>query len=184
MTVTVTPAGESDLRDAEGVMRDVLERDLGGYRREWHGDVDDLGAAYLGPARSALFLARVEGRPAGTAAVRPCSLRTPPNPEWLARRYSVPSVCELRRVWVASWARRRGVAGALVRAATRWATSEGGYASVYLHTDTSAPGAEAFWRALPTTEVHDARPDPFNCVHFVLDVDKVLGGATAGDPSR
>jgi GNAT superfamily N-acetyltransferase len=110
----------------------------------------------------------------GTAAVRRCRLQSPPNPAWLADRYADPSVCELRRVWVCAEARRQGVAGALVRAAARWATTEGGFRTVYFHTDTSAPGAEAFWRAMPTVEVYDARPDPYCCVHFVLDVDKVL----------
>jgi hypothetical protein len=52
----------------------------------------------------------------------------------------------------------------------------GGDQTVYFHTDTSAPGAEGFWRAMPTIEVHDSRPDPYNCVHFVVDVDKLLSG--------
>jgi predicted GNAT superfamily acetyltransferase len=184
VAVVVARAREADLADAQRLMRQVLDRDLGGYRPEWHGDVDDLASAYLRVDGTALFVARLDGRVAGTAAIRPCRLRTPPNPAWLAERYAAPSVCELRRVWVASWARRHGVARALVHAAAGWAVDDGGYGTVYLHTDTGAPGAEAFWRAMPTVEVHDARPDPFNCVHFVLDVDKLRSGradAAAGD---
>jgi GNAT superfamily N-acetyltransferase len=169
-------ADERDVEDARRLMRRVLEEDLGGYQARWHTDVDDPAGAYVRGERSALFVARLaEGGPTvGTAAVRRCQLQAPPNPAWLVDRYADPAVCELRRVWVCSEARRLGVAGALVRVAAHWAITAGGYRTVYLHTDTSAPGAEAFWRAMPTVEVHDARPDPYNCVHFELDIDKVL----------
>jgi hypothetical protein len=59
--------------------------------------------------------------------------------------------------------------------ATRWATEVAGYRAVYLHTDASVPGAESFWRSMPTVEVYDARPDPYSTVHFELDVAKVGG---------
>jgi len=174
--LVVRLAEQADLDAARQVMRRVLEEDLGGYRAEWHRDVDDPGTAYLDRPDAALFVARRDGLVVGTAAVRPCHLRTPPNPGWLVERYSRPGVCELRRVWVVREARRLGVAGALTRAAARWAVGPGGYDTVYFHTDTSVPGAEAFWRAMPTEQVHDARPDPWNCVHFVLDVTRLLDG--------
>lgn len=179
MAVTVGLAREEDVEDARRLMRRVLTDDLGGYREQWHGDVDDPATAYVRADRSALFVARLDGTSGdvvGTAAVRPCRLQSPPNPAWLVDRYAGPAVCELRRVWVAAEARRCGIAAALTRAAARWATADVGYRTVYFHTDTGAPGAEAFWRAMPTVEVHDARPDPWNCVHFVLDVDKLLAG--------
>jgi len=169
-------AQEADLDAARGVMRRVLEEDLGGYRAQWHQDVDDPGTAYLHRPGAALFVARLDGRAVGTAAVRACVLHAPPNPRWLAERYSRPGVCELRRVWVVREARRLGVAAALTSAAARWAVGPGGYDTVYFHTDTSVPGAEAFWRAMPTEQVHDARPDPWNCVHFVLDVARIRDG--------
>ncbi|MGL4178721.1 MAG: GNAT family N-acetyltransferase [Dermatophilaceae bacterium] len=175
MTLSVELAGRSDLAEAERLMREVLETDLGGYREAWHGDVDDLATAYLRPVRSALFVARLDGAVVGTAAMQPCRLMSPPNPVWLAAWYSQPEVCELRRVWVHRDARRRGVARALVRQAVRWATTSGGYTEVYLHTDTGSPGAERFWRSMPTLEIYDARPDPYNCVHFVLDVAATVG---------
>lgn len=179
MTVSVSVAGEKDVAEARRVMSRVLAEDLGGHRPRWHGDVDDPSGAYVRAERSALFVARLgttgTGAVVGTAAVRPCQLQSPPNPTWLAERYSAPGVCELRRLWVPAEARRQGAARALVRAAARWATTAGGFDTVYLHTDASVPGAEAFWRAMPTVEVHDCRPDPYHCVHFVLDLAKLLG---------
>ncbi len=173
MHLMVDKASARDLPEAEALMREVLESDLGGYVPTWHADLDDLATAYFGDPNRSLFVARVDGKLVGTAAVRPCSLRTPPNPQWLAERYNDPSVCELVRVWIGAAGRRQGVGRSLVRQAARWATAEAGYQTVYLHTNTSAPGAEPFWRALPTVEVYDARPDPFNCVHFEIDVDKL-----------
>lgn len=173
MALHVRPARPADLAAAEVVMRRVVERDLGGFNAEWHTDLDDLAAAYLTPPRHGLFVAHLGRTLVGTAAVKPCRLRTPPNPEWLAARYSRPEVCQLVRVWIDAPARRHGAARALVREAARWATGEAGYETVYLHTDASAPGAEPFWRSMPTIEVHDSRPDPFSCVHFELDVEKL-----------
>ncbi|MGL5864998.1 MAG: GNAT family N-acetyltransferase [Dermatophilaceae bacterium] len=175
MALSVVLAGRSDLAEAEQLMREVLDTDLGGYREAWHGDVDDLAAAYLRPTRSALFVARLDGVVVATAAVRPCRLLSPPNPAWLAAWYSQPEVCELRRVWVHSSARRRGLGRALVEHAVRWATSTAGFTKVYFHIDTSSPGAERFWRAMPTRQIYDARPDPYNCVHFVLDAAAIVG---------
>lgn len=182
MTVTVSRAGDADVADAQRVMRRVVAEDLGGHRPRWHRDVDDPAAAYVHAERSALFVARLDGVAVGTAAVWPCRLQSPPNPAWLVERYADPSVCELRRVWVVSEARRRGAAGALVRAAALWAVTEGGYRTVYLHTDASVAGAEPFWRALPVREVHDARPDPYHCVHFQLEVEALLADRLTGAP--
>jgi GNAT superfamily N-acetyltransferase len=170
----VTLAGRRDLPEAERVMREVMDSDLGGYRPEWHQDLDDLEAAYLRSPRSALLVARLGGELLGTAAVRPCELASPPNPGWLAERYNHGDTCQLVRVWVAGRGRRRGLGRALVENAVAWSTGAGGYARVYLHTDASVPGAEAFWRALPAREVHDSRPDPFNCVHFEIDTEALL----------
>jgi GNAT superfamily N-acetyltransferase len=173
-TLTVALAQEPDLAEAERVMREVLSTDLGGYTPRWHQDLDDLAAAYLRRPGHALLVARQDGELLGTAAVRPCALAVPPNPPWLADRYNRPDVCQLVRVWVAAAGRRRGAGRALVEGCATWATGPGGYATVYLHTDAGVPGAEAFWRSLPTTQVHDARPDPYNCVHFELDVEALL----------
>jgi GNAT superfamily N-acetyltransferase len=170
----VTLAESPDLPDAELVMREVLESDLGGYRPQWHQDLDNLEAAYLRRPRSALLVARLGGELLGTAAVRPCELASPPNPGWLAERYDQSDVCQLVRVWVSGRGRRRGLGRALVEHAVAWSTGPGGYGRVYLHTDAGVPGAEAFWRSLPVREVHDSRPDPFNCVHFEIDTEALL----------
>lgn len=168
--VTTGPATEADLGPAGTVMREVLDADLGGYQARWHADLDDLRAAYLDAPGTALLVARGADGVLGTSAIVPCRLASPPNPAWLAAEYNRPDTCQLVRVWVSPRARRQGVARALVEAAVSWAVGPGGYRRVYLHTDAGVPGAEAFWRAMPSTVVHDARPDPFNCVHFELDV--------------
>ncbi|BCJ50392.1 N-acetyltransferase [Actinoplanes sp. NBRC 14428] len=170
----VGPAAPADLLEAEAVMREVLRTDLGGYREQWHRDLDDLEAAYLRRPGCVLLVARDVAGVVGTAAVKPCVLTSPPNPEWLAREYNRPEVCQLVRVWVARRARRRGVGRALAGRAVAWSAGPGGYRRVYLHTDAGVPGAEAFWRSMPTREIHDARPDPFHTVHFEIDVDAVL----------
>jgi GNAT superfamily N-acetyltransferase len=175
--VTVTLATPADLLEAEPVMREVISSDLGGYRPQWHADVDDLAQAYLRRPGCALFVARDRHNLLGSAAIKPCQLATPPNPAWLAGEYNRPEICQLVRVWVSAAARRRGVARALVTRAVRWSVGPGGYRRVYLHTDAGVPGAEAFWRSLPTREVHDERPDPFNTVHFEIDVAAFLAAA-------
>jgi GNAT superfamily N-acetyltransferase len=155
-------------------MFDVLKHDLGGYTPEWHADLDDLESAYLRREGCALLVARDGENVLGTAAVKPSKLASPPNPRWLAEEYNHPVVCQLVRVWVSAAARRRGAGRALVQHAVAWAVGPGGYRRVYLHTDASVPGAEAFWRSLPTREVHDSRPDPYNCLHFEIDVPHVF----------
>jgi GNAT superfamily N-acetyltransferase len=172
--LAVTLAAPEDLGEAEAVMREVLRADLGGYRPQWHRDLDDLEAAYLSRPGCALVVARNATGIVGTAAVKPCLLASPPSPPWLAREYNRPEVCQLVRVWVAAGARRCGVGRALAERAVAWSVGSGGYRRVYLHTDASVPGAEAFWRSLPTREVYDGRPDPFHTVHFEFDVDAML----------
>ena len=167
--MSVTLACREDLAPAGRVMRSVLDSDLGGYRSHWHADLDDLGAAYLERPRRALFVSRYHDMVGGTAAVRPCALLSPPNPDWLAAEYNRDDTCQLVRVWVDAAARRGGHGRALVRAAAAWAVGVGGYRRIYLHTDARVRGAEAFWRAMPTRLVHDARDAVGRCVHFELE---------------
>ncbi|GAA3612276.1 GNAT family N-acetyltransferase [Kineosporia mesophila] len=186
--VKIRAAGPADLAGAAACMREVLDRDMGGYQERWHRDIDDLAVTYLQAPRAALFVAvehgENEGRVLATTAVRPCHLVSPPNPEWLAARYNGPETCQLVRVWVRPQARRRGLARRLVAEASAWATEVAGYDTVYLHTDAGVPGAEAFWRSMPTVEVHDARPDPFNTVHFEIDLPKIAGRPGKGAEQR
>ncbi|MGL5810521.1 MAG: GNAT family N-acetyltransferase [Nocardioides sp.] len=175
--LTIGPAAPTDLADAGRLMREVLDQDLGGYRPQWHADLDDLDAAYVSRPGCTLMVAQDESGILGTAAAVPCRLASPPNPDWLVAEYNRPEVCQLVRVWVSGAARRRGVATALVVRTVAWAVGAGGYERVYLHTDAGVTGAERFWRSLPTTEVLDCRPDPFNTVHFEFDIDALLGSA-------
>ena len=175
--VQVRRARREDLPGARRLMLRVLAEDFQAeLEPRWHADLLDLEAAYLRHPRQALFVAvhPLEGV-VGTAAVREGGPASPPNPGWLADRYRGPGVAQLARVWVHRGHRRRGLARALVRAAVAWAI-EAGYGTIYLHTNASVPGAEAFWRALGAREVHDARPsgDPWHTVHFELDARALL----------
>jgi GNAT superfamily N-acetyltransferase len=143
----------------EHVLR-VSRDDIGfEYRPEWHWDVDDLQGTYVDNPRHALFVA-IEadtGTLLGTTSIVNVGPKSPPHPEWLAERYNAPDVAQLLRVYIVRQARRRGIARALVAEARQFTADEGGYRTLYLHTNASVPGAEAFWRAMPTTEIYDGR---------------------------
>jgi ribosomal protein S18 acetylase RimI-like enzyme len=161
---TVRDAREEDLEAARALMLQVLEEDLGyGYRPEWHWDTDDLTGVYLEHPRQALFVACERGRVIGTTAVRNQGPKHPPHPEWLAQRYSGPTVAQLMRVYVARDHRRRGVGAALVELAHRFVRLDAGYTTLYLHTEN--PQAIAFWDRLATV-VYDTRPDGGGTVHY------------------
>jgi GNAT superfamily N-acetyltransferase len=138
----------------------VLRKDFGyeALDPRYHWDLADLQGAYVSHPRQALFAARDDATRAviGTAAIREDGPHAPPHPRWLAERYRGPDCCHLLRVYVAREHRRRGVGRALVDAARRFAAGAG-YRTIYLHTNAGVPGALAFWRAMPTTEVHDSR---------------------------
>jgi GNAT superfamily N-acetyltransferase len=157
----------------EHILR-VTREDLGyDYRPEWHWDLDDLQGVYVDHPRQALFLAVDDGTGdlVGTTSVVNVGPNAPPHPIWLAERYNGPTIAQLLRVYVARSHRRRGVAHGLVESARRFVAQAGGYETIYLHTNASVPGAEAFWRAMPTTLVCDGRgnTDGFSeAVHFEL----------------
>ncbi|WP_258055121.1 GNAT family N-acetyltransferase [Streptomyces sp. Ru71] len=141
-------------------MLDTLYRDFGtGYVPRWHGDIVDLAGAYLVPARHTLLVALdADGRVVATGALDSRGPAHPPNPRHLARRYPCGTTAQLRRLYVRPEHRRRGLARRLVSELLAFASADGGYRAVYLHTDPSVPGAEAFWRSLGTV-VHDERED-------------------------
>ena len=153
----VTPA---DFAQARAVIVRVLDEDLQtGYLPQHHWDIDDIQGTYLENRRHALFVAvdHASERMIGTIAVRADGPNSPPHPSWLAERYAGPNVCQLFRAYIAREHRRRGVARPLVEAARRFIRDEGGYDTIYLHTNPRVPGAEPFWRSMPTIEVFDAR---------------------------
>lgn len=151
-------------------MLDTVYRDFGtGYVPRWHGDIIDLAGAYLASPRHTLLVAldTSDGEVAATAALDSRGPAHPPNPRTPARRYPSGETAQLRRVYVRLGHRRRGLARRLVGELLAFAAADGGYRSVYLHTDPGVPGAEAFWRSLGKV-VWDEREEPGGCgvVHF------------------
>lgn len=174
---TVREVTPSDFAEARAVIMRVLEEDLGtGYMPQYHRDIDDMQGTYLDNRRQALFVAvdHAGGQVIGTIAVRTDGPKSPPHPHWLAERYAPDTACQLFRAYIAREHRRRGVARALVEAARRFIRDEGGYDTIYLHTNPSVPGAEPFWRAMPTREVFDSRREEgapgTNALHFELEM--------------
>lgn len=167
----IRPAGHDDLDGARAVMLDTVYRDFGtGYVPRWHGDVIDPAAAYLTPVRHTLLVAvdDVSGEVVATAALDSRGPLHPPNPRRVAERFPSGATAQLRRVYVRPEHRRRGLARRLVAHLLAFAAADGGYRSVYLHTDPAVEGAEGFWRSLGTV-VHDEREDPGGAqrtVHF------------------
>ncbi|MGW0904582.1 GNAT family N-acetyltransferase [Streptomyces sp. NPDC002853] len=166
----IRTAGAADLGAARAVMLDTVYHDFGtGYVPRWHGDIIDLDAAYLRPARHTLLVAVDErdGTVAATAALDSRGPAHPPNPRWIAERFPSGETAQLRRVYVRAEHRRRGLARRLVGELLDFASSDSGYRSVYLHTDPAVTGAEGFWRSMGKV-VHDEREDPdgSRVVHF------------------
>lgn len=61
--------------------------------------------------------------------------------------------------------------------------ADGGYHTIYLHSDVSVPGAEAFWLSV-AREVHDGRPDGTRVVHFEIPVPALTAASPApGSPA-
>ncbi|GDY67806.1 N-acetyltransferase [Streptomyces avermitilis] len=167
---SIRAATPGDLDGARAVMLDTVYRDFGtGYVPRWHGDIIDLAGAYLASPRHTLLVALdgSDGEVAATAALDSRGPAHPPNPRPLARRYPSGETAQLRRVYVRPGHRRRGLARRLVGELLAFAAADGGYRSVYLHTDPGIPGAEAFWRSLGKA-VWDEREEPggSGVVHF------------------
>ncbi len=165
-------------------MLDTVYRDFGsGYVPRWHGDIIDPLAAYLAPERHTLLVALDggnggdggNGEVVATAALDSRGPAHPPNPRHVAERYPPGTTAQLRRVYVRREHRRRGLARRLVAELLAFAAADGGYRSVYLHTDPAVEGAEGFWRSLGTV-VHDERQEADGgqgIVHFDVPLDAV-----------
>ena len=83
-------------------------------------------------------------------------------------RYDPERTAQIVRVYTLREARGRGVARALAGRVAAFAVAEGGYSVVALHTDPRSPGAERFWRSMPTTLIHDDRDGPSESLHFEM----------------
>jgi GNAT superfamily N-acetyltransferase len=166
-------AEAGDLEAARALMMRTFEQDFGyGYRPEVHADVDDLQGVYLDNPRHVLFVAVADGSGeiVGTAGVRSGGLKPAFNPPWLVERYDPERTAQLVRVYTLREWRGRGVARALVEQTARFAAEEGGYATLALHTDPRSPGAERFWRSMPTKLIHDDRDGPSESLHIEMDL--------------
>lgn len=153
-------------------MLDTVYRDFGtGYVPRWHGDIVDPEAAYLVPGRHTLLVVVAPGGEiVGTGALDSRGPAHPPNPRELAERYPSGETAQLRRVYTHPDHRRRGLARRVVAELLDFAAADGGYRSVYLHTDPAVPGAEPFWRSLGKA-VLDERDGPGGgqrIVHFEI----------------
>lgn len=164
-------ATAQDLDGARVVMLDTLYHVFGtGYVPRWHADVIDLERFYLTSPRHTLLVAvdDTDGVVA-TAALDSRGPAHPPNPGWLAERYPSGETAQLRRVYVQPGHRRRGLARRLVGELLEFAQADGGYRSVYLHTDPASPGAEDFWRSLGKVVLDEREETPGNSVvHFEI----------------
>jgi GNAT superfamily N-acetyltransferase len=102
--------------------------------------------------------------------VRSGGLKPQFNHRWLFERYDPEKTAQLVRVYTAREARGRGVARALVNALLQFVAEEGSYDVVALHTDPRSPGAERFWRGMPTTLILDDRDGPSGSLHFEMAI--------------
>ncbi len=164
-------ATPGDLAEARALMIRTFDEDFGyGYNPDFHADVDDLQGVYLDNPRHILFVAvePTTGRIIGTAGIRSGGLKPAFNESWLVARYDPERTAQIVRVYTLREARGRGVARALVERVTAFAAAEGSYTVIALHTDPRSPGAERFWRSLPTTLIHDDRDGPSASLHFEM----------------
>jgi GNAT superfamily N-acetyltransferase len=148
MSVSVTPAAATaDLAAARALVVEfltTLATDFG--FQDPDAGLADFPGAYA-PPRGRLLLARVDGRPAGCVALRPLG----------------DEVCEMKRLYVRSAFRGRGVGRALV-AAVLDAARQVGYRRMVLDTMAVMTDARAlYWAAgfRPTAPYYPSLvPDP------------------------
>ncbi len=172
---TVRPATSDDLAAARALMIRTFEEDFGyGYRPEFHSDVADLQGVYHDHPRHTLLVAVADdtGEIAGTAGVRSGGLKPAFNVPWLVARYDPDRTAQLVRVYTLREWRGHGIARALVAQAVRFVAGEPSYTVLALHTDPRSPGAERFWRSMPTTLIHDDRDGPSGSLHFEMAIPR------------
>jgi ribosomal protein S18 acetylase RimI-like enzyme len=178
-TIITRPATTDDLAEVRALMIRTFDEDFGyGYNPAFHADVDDMQGTYLDNPRHTLFVAvePATGQILGTAEIRSGGLKPAFNESWLVARYDPERTAQIVRVYTLREARGRGVARALVGRVTAFAAAEGGYTVVALHTDPRSPGAERFWRSMPTTLILDDRDGPSESLHFEM---AMLGQGTS-----
>lgn len=85
-------------------------------------------------------------------------------------RYDPARTAQLVRVYTLREWRGHGIARMLVERAARFVAGEPSYTTLALHTDPRSPGAERFWRSMPTTLIHDDRDGPSGSLHFEMAI--------------
>ncbi|GAQ54030.1 acetyltransferase (GNAT) family protein [Streptomyces acidiscabies] len=185
----IRPAGPEDLDEARAVMLDTVYRDFGtGYVPRWHGDIIDLAGAYVAPVRHTLLVAvDAGGEVVATGALDSRGPLHPPNPRHLAECYPSGTTAQLRRIYTRREHRRRGLARRLVAELLDFAAADGGYRSVYLHTDPSVEGAEGFWRSLGEVVLDERNPTQGaaqSVMHFEVPFDAVRRGRALTHKAR
>jgi sarcosine oxidase, subunit beta len=173
---SVREATAADVSAARALMLRVFEEDFGyGYKPEFHADVDDMQAVYIDHPRHTLIVAVDDdtGEVVGTAGVRSGGLKPEFNPSWLVARYDPQRTAQLVRVYVARGYRGAGVARALVERTMRFVAENGTYSVLALHSDPRSPGAERFWRSMPTTLILDDRDGPSGSLHFEMEIPPI-----------
>lgn len=180
---TIRRARPADLPAVRALMLRTFEQDFGyGYRPEFHSDVDDLQGVYLNSPRQVLYVATDDatGELIGTGGVRAEGLKPAFCPAWLVARYDPLGTAQLVRVYTARKHRRRGAARALVERLLRFVADEPSYRTLALHTDPRSPGAERFWRSLPTHEIYDDRDGPSGSIFFEMEIPRRAADSHSG----
>jgi GNAT superfamily N-acetyltransferase len=173
---SIRPATPEDINAVRSLMIHTFEEDFGyGYTPEYHADVDALQEEYLDNDRHTLAVAvdDVTGAIIGTGGIRSGGLKPDFNQRWLVDRYNPARTAQLVRIYTAAEHRGRGVARALVGAVLRFVAEDGGYDVVALHADPRSPGAERFWRSMPTTLILDDRDGPSGSLHFEIAIPNI-----------
>ncbi|MEO8031967.1 MAG: GNAT family N-acetyltransferase [Gemmatimonadota bacterium] len=126
----------------------AAERNLDLSFQGFQAELDTLPGAYA-PPEGALFLARLDGAPAGSVAVR----------------RSGAGIAELKRLYLQSTARGAGVGRRLAVTAIEWAAASG-YRTMRLDTVPGMEVAQALYRSLGFVEIEAYRHNPIPGVKF------------------
>lgn len=130
---------------------------------DFRTELDHLGEWY-DVARGCLLLAKLNGAAVGCVGVRHIDRQT----------------CEMKRLYVRSEARSRGLGRMLASAALR-AAEEIGYRSMHLETLSSMQAAQALYRSLGFTLRHSSEPTGPDVIRMARTLQKAskAGAATS-----
>lgn len=148
--VTVSVAGEADVRDVRELLREyaaalTFPLDFQGFDRE----LAELPGAYA-PPEGALLVARADGAAAGCVALRPLDETT----------------CELKRLYVRRAHRGRGVGRLLVASILEEARRRG-YRIMRLDTVPGMEAAQALYEQLGFREIAPYTENPVEGTRFL-----------------